>query len=347
MRKYIVIITLLVLAVVSHAQVQVTASVDSSRILIGGRSHYSITVCAPKGTRISFPEYTRKKEILPNVEVLSEESDTAEVNNGLKIRRIYTLTAWDAKRCTIPAQKVVVGGTTKMTGTVALEIQSVAVDTVKNMPMPPDDVQKVPFSWSEWLPVILLAVLVLLLLGIAFYLYMVLRNKKSGWTPKKARVLSFYEQAKADLAEIAANKNSYSEQKTYYTDVTNVLRTYISQRFKFNALEMTTYEILGSMSGLCEETDVAELQEVFNTADLVKFAKYSTSVNDMDFYLDSITHFVDSTKVDNPVEVVVEPLEDVKETRLRKILKLVIGLLVVVSVTLLVYVASEVYALLM
>lgn len=176
---------------------------------------------------------------------------------------------------------------------------------------------------------------------------MVLRNKKSGWTPKKARVLSFYEQAKADLAEIAANKNSYSEQKTYYTDVTNVLRTYISQRFKLNALEMTTHEILGSMSGLCEETDVAELQEVFNTADLVKFAKYSTTVNDMDFYLDSIMHFVDSTKVDNPVEVVVEPLEDVKETRLRKILKLVIGLLVVVSVTLLVYVASGVYALLM
>ena len=58
-------------------------------------------------------------------------------------------------------------------------------------------------------------------------------------------------------------------------------------------------------------------------------------------------HFVDSTKVDNPVEVVVEPLEDVKETRLRKILKLVMGLLVVVSVTLLVYIASEVYALLM
>ena len=44
MRKYIVIFILLILAVVSHAQVQVTASVDSTKILIGGRSHYFITV---------------------------------------------------------------------------------------------------------------------------------------------------------------------------------------------------------------------------------------------------------------------------------------------------------------
>ena len=55
MRKYIVIFILLILAVVSHAQVQVTASVDSTKILIGGRSHYFITVYAPKVTKISFP----------------------------------------------------------------------------------------------------------------------------------------------------------------------------------------------------------------------------------------------------------------------------------------------------
>ena len=57
MRKYIVILILLILAVVSHAQVQVSASVDSAKILIGGRSHYFITVYAPTGTKISFPDY--------------------------------------------------------------------------------------------------------------------------------------------------------------------------------------------------------------------------------------------------------------------------------------------------
>lgn len=343
MRKYIVIFILLILAVVSHAQVQVTASVDSTKILIGGRSHYFITVYAPKGTKISFPEFN-KKEIVPDVEVLSAKSDTADANGKIRIRRIYTITAWDAKRYTLPAQNVIIGGETKMTGNVTLDVQAVPVDTVKSTPMPPDDIQKVPFSWGEWVPVILVIVLALILICFVFYLYRMLCHKKNGRALKKARALSYYEQAKHDLSEIAANKMLYAEQKAYYTDVTNVLRKYISQRYNINALEMTSHEILESMKDVC---DVSELKVVFNTADLVKFAKYSTDANDMTYYLDSIVHFIDSTKVEETNDVVEEPKENISDTRSRKIIKLAIGLLLVTSVALFIYAAFEAYALLM
>ena len=342
MRKYIVI--LLILAVVSHAQVQVTASVDSTKILIGGRSHYFITVYAPKGTKISFPKFNNKKEIVSDVEVLSVKSDTADANGKVRIRRIYTITAWDAKRYTIPAQKVIVGGATKTTGNVTLDVQAVPVDTVKSTPMPPDDIQKVPFSWGEWVPVILVIVLALILICFVFYLYKILCHKKNGRALKKTRALSYYEQAKHDLSEIAANKMLYAEQKAYYTDVTNVLRKYISQRYNINALEMTSHEILESMKDVC---DVSELKVVFNTADLVKFAKYSTDANDMTYYLDSIVHFIDSTKVEETKDVVEEPKENISDTRSRKIIKLAIGLLLVTSVALFIYAAFEAYALLM
>lgn len=344
MRKYIVIFILLILAVVSHAQVQVTASVDSTKILIGGRSHYFITVYAPKGTKISFPEFNNKKEIVPDVEVLSAKSDTADANSKVRIRRIYTITAWDAKRYTIPAQKVIVGGATKTTGNVTLDVQAVPVDTVKSTPMPPDDIQKVPFSWGEWVPVILVIVLALILICFVFYLYRMLCHKKNGRALKKTRALSYYEQAKHDLSEIAANKMLYAEQKAYYTDVTNVLRKYISQRYNINALEMTSHEILESMKDVC---DVSELKVVFNTADLVKFAKYSTDANDMTYYLDRIVHFIDSTKVEETNDVVEEPKENISDTRSRKIIKLAIGLLLLTSVALLIYAAFEAYALLM
>ena len=344
MRKYIVIFILLILAVVSHAQVQVTASVDSTKILIGGRSHYFITVYAPKGTKISFPEFNNKKEIVSDVEVLSAKSDTANANGKVRIRRIYTITAWDAKRYTIPAQKVIVDGATKTTGNVALDVQAVPIDTVKSTPMPPDDIQKVPFSWGEWLPVIFVIVLALILICIVFYLYRILCHKKNDITPKNTRVLSYYEQAKHDLSEIAANKMLYAEQKAYYTDVTNVLRKYISQRYNINALEMTSHEILESMKDVC---DVSELKVVFNTADLVKFAKYSTDANDMTYYLDSIVHFIDSTKVEEPKEVIEEPKENISDTRSHKTIKFAIGLLLVTSVALLIYAAFEAYALLM
>ena len=344
MRKYIVIFILLILAVVSHAQVQVTASVDSTKILIGGRSHYFLTVYAPKGTKISFPEFNNKKEIVPDVEVLSAKSDTADANSKVRIRRIYTITAWDAKRYTIPAQKVIVGGATKTTRNVTLDVQAVPVDTVKSTPMPPDEIQKVPFSWGEWVPVILVIVLALILICFVFYLYRILCHKKNGRVLKKTRALSYYEQAKQDLSEISANKMLYAEQKAYYTDVTNVLRKYISQRYNINALEITSHEILESMKDVC---DVSELKVVFNTADLVKFAKYSTDANDMTYYLDSIVHFIDSTKVEEAKDVVEEPKENISDTRSRKIIKLAIGLLLVTSVALFIYAAFEAYALLM
>lgn len=228
-----------------------------------------------------------------------------------------------------------------------MDVQAVPIDIVKSTPMPPDDIQKVPFSWGEWIPVILVIVLALILICIVFYLYRILCHKKNGRTPKNTRVLSYYEQAKHDLSEIAANKMLYAEQKAYYTDVTNVLRKYISQRYNINALEMTSHEILESMKDVCDVSDVSELKVVFNTADLVKFAKYSTDANDMTYYLDNIVHFIDSTKVEETKEVVEEPKENISDTRSRKIIKLAIGLLLVTSVALLIYAAFEAYALLM
>ena len=67
----------------------------------------------------------------------------------------------------------------------------------------------------------------------------------------------------------------------------------------------------------------------------------------MDYYLNSIEHFIDSTKINEPVEVVSEPKEDIKDKRSRKMLKLTIALLIVASVVVLLYTLSEVYTLVM
>ena len=56
---------------------------------------------------------------------------------------------------------------------------------------------------------------------------------------------------------------------------------------------------------------------------------------------------IDSTKVEETKEVVEEPKENISDTRSRKIIKLAIGLLLVISVALLIYAAFEAYALLM
>ena len=67
----------------------------------------------------------------------------------------------------------------------------------------------------------------------------------------------------------------------------------------------------------------------------------------MTYYLDSIVHFIDSTKVEETKEVVEEPKENISDTRSRKMIKLAIGMLLVTSVALIIYAAFEAYALLM
>ena len=52
---------------------------------------------------------------------------------------------------------------------------------------------------------------------------------------------------------------------------------------------------------------VAELRELFETADLVKFAKYSTLINENDRNLVSAIDFINSTKTE---EVVTEQREE-------------------------------------
>ena len=52
MKRFLVIIALLSIVVVSYAQINVRASIDSTHILIGGRTSYSIVVDVPRGTKV-------------------------------------------------------------------------------------------------------------------------------------------------------------------------------------------------------------------------------------------------------------------------------------------------------
>lgn len=66
-----------------------------------------------------------------------------------------------------------------------------------------------------------------------------------------------------------------SEQKSFYSGVTDALREYISARFGIGAMEMTTAEIVEALKAEPEIPDdlKAGLKSLFEDADFVKFAK--------------------------------------------------------------------------
>ena len=138
------------------------------------------------------------------------------------------------------------------------------------------------------------------------------------------------------------------DSKEYYTMLTDTLRQYIKERYGFNALEMTSFEIIHKLQEVNDETAIAELRELFQTADLVKFAKYSTLINENDRNLVSAIEYINQTKLEEPEEKP-QPEVVVVEEKRSKVAKWVLTASIVVVglmlLAVLAYVAYRVYML--
>jgi hypothetical protein len=106
-------------------------------------------------------------------------------------------------------------------------------------------------------------------------------------------------------------------------------------------MEMTSSEIIERLTQDGDQKSLDELRELFTTADLVKFAKYSTLINENDKNLVSAIEFINQTKQELQVVREEKPQlseADQRSLKTRRILKWTIGSIIVVSVVLIGYV---------
>ena len=138
-------------------------------------------------------------------------------------------------------------------------------------------------------------------------------------------------------------------QKEYYTRLTDTLRKYIEERYGFSAMEMTSSEIIERLMAVADDKSLDELRALFRTADLVKFAKYSTLINENDMNLVNAIEFINQTKLENmPAEEVVRPqltTEQVRTVKTRRVLRVAVWLLAAACAAILVYVVYAMYRL--
>jgi hypothetical protein len=235
----------------------------------------------------------------------------------------------------------------------ALKVVEVEVDTTKlDKFFGPKDVQDNPFQWSDWKLSFWLSILILVLWAVAYYLYLRLRDNK----PIIARIkivkrLLPHQKAMKEIEQIKADKMVASEdQKEYYTKLTDTLRKYIEERYGFSAMEMTSSEIIARLTSSGDQQSLDELRRLFMTADLVKFAKYSTMINENDANLVNAIDFINQTKQENqPTEEVIKPQlseEDQRSQKTRRVLKCIIWTVCTISILLFCLVVYSVYQLL-
>jgi hypothetical protein len=86
--------------------------------------------------------------------------------------------------------------------------------------------------------------------------------------------------------------------KQYYSEVTEIFRRYIENRYRLMALEETTDEILDGLRKLRMSEDLlGRGSEILRRADLVKFAKHQPGVAEHNETLKYVYDFVDRTKI--------------------------------------------------
>ncbi|MFM7299774.1 MAG: hypothetical protein ACKO1R_01380, partial [Crocinitomicaceae bacterium] len=131
-----------------------------------------------------------------------------------------------------------------------------------------DDEQK--NNWIYWIYLFI----GLGLLSALLYWVLIKRKRKS----RESLLKTPNERALNELEKLKNARTWETNQKDYYDKLSCILRTYITEEFLVNLMDKTTSEttILLKTMGL-NASIVKKIEEILNSADLVKFAASSSS----------------------------------------------------------------------
>lgn len=336
----------------AQAQVTVDATIDSTQIFIGQRVGITLEVSADKGHSVEMPAFDSLQQIVPGIEVMHvSDVDTQQLNDGQRmvLTRRYTITSFDSALYYLPPMQVKVDSQTYESKSLALKVYTLDIDTLHAdsiFGMKPE--MRPPFVWEDWSTPMWIAVIILILT--ALLLYIIIRLKDNKPIIRRIKLKPKMAPHKAAMMKIEHIKEEKiwqkEDSKEYYTQLTDTLRQYINERYGFNAMEMTTPEIIEHLQEVNDEEALHELHELFQTADLVKFAKYSTLLGENDRNLVSAIEYINATKKEEPTTP--QPTEIVVVEKRSQIAKRVlIGSVIAASIALLAVTAYLIYRIIM
>jgi BatD DUF11 like domain len=254
---------------------KVTTSIDSTKKKIGAEFKLTLKASVKKTDKVVFP----KAKNFGALEVIeSYKIDTIKSNDQYELIKKYGLTQFDSGKYTIPRISIVINGKPTFSDSLKIEVANVKVDTLKQKMFEIKDIIPVESS-SDWWNY-LLGILLLIGLGfLAFWLF-----KKYYKKPEKIEEIVYktpIEKATSLLQQLEKKELiQRGEIKNYYSELTNIARTYIEEEIHIPAMESTTSELIVSLRNVSKnkklklsKDTLENLEKVLMQADLVKFAK--------------------------------------------------------------------------
>ena len=314
-KLYIIILCILhsALAFNLKAQVAVSASIDSVQMFIGEQAKLSIQAVHPDNYILQFPLFS--DTVTANLELVSTlKPDTVLLeNNMLQVTNSYIVTSFDSALVYHPGFELKAGDESYFTNPISIKIVDMPIDTTQQAITDIKDVYQPPIDWMFYLTIagyVLLAALILALVIYAVNKYLKSRNKQEiELQPEPVDPRKAHEIAYDELAALRQKQLWQSQQfKLYYTELTEILRRYISNRYAIDAMEQTTDDVVSEFRKNKDLRDLKDeiklLIDVLQLADLVKFAKWQPLPDECERSFHQVTQFIDKTK-----EVIIENKE--------------------------------------
>lgn len=293
-------VALILACSVPGAAQQVSATLDTNVIRIGGVATYTLSLRLPTGVaaaEVLWPAITdtltRHLELIaPPVYEGPDSSDAV----GVRCR----ITSWDTGTWAIPPCKVVVQGRAIESNALVLQVVATPVD-MRSAPKPLKDIPPMPFSIRAWLlmhRVTLLIVAAVCLLIAAMIRYARKRARRPQPAPEAAPPPPPPHVQCLEALDALEKQRLWQqgEHKAYQSRITDLLRGYIEARYSVSALERTTEELMSELrvSPLPGDERI-RLDNMLRAADLVKFAKVVPSASEHEQLLASARQFVRAT----------------------------------------------------
>ena len=254
--------------------------VDSTKIKIGEQLNYKIELITDS---INFIEF-EKKPFFSSFEIIDEkEIETIRLKSKYKYIKKYSLIQFDSGSYILPKQKVIINNKIKFSDSIPIYVSNVKVDTLKQKLYDIKPLTYVKKSYKKLIKRILLgSIFILIIIGILYtYLYKKRRKKLL-----EKEILPF-DRAINELKLLEEEKPKLqTEFKDFYSKLTDIVRRYIEDEVKLDALESTSQELIIKLEKLIdkgnldlEKETVKNLKKVLENADLVKFAKSTPETN--------------------------------------------------------------------
>ena len=296
MKKYILYLFIFATSIgFAQKELSVSVEIDTTQIRIGEQIQYKITV--DKADNVVFP----KLDNLGKLEKVTEENPDTVANQLIKK---YVLTGFDSGSYFIPKQQVFLQDKSFFTDSLLVHVATVTVDTLKQKQFGKKPIIDEPMIFDDYRPYFIWLYLLLALIVIVAIIFFIIKKYYSTDDKAKKKYIPPYQEAVEKLSSLDEKELWQNNKvKEYYSELTEIVRTYIGREVNVNTLETTTEELIHMIShrnkaneiGISKEA-IKQLEKLLKQADFVKFAKLKPPAEEIRGHRVSAGEFVETVQ---------------------------------------------------